>query len=355
MTTPTDPTPAADAALPVPVPAAVVPTTPGAVSGLDDVRAVAGRLRDRMRDQVMGRDDIIELVLVALFADGHVLLEDYPGSGKTTLAKSLGHSIVDDLHHDDIADFRRVQFTPDLLPSDITGVMIFDTAANTFTFRRGPLFAYVLLVDEINRTSPKVQSALLEAMAEKQVTVDNTTHKLDELFFVLATQNPLDAVGTYPLPMAQLDRFLFKLSMKHIDRASELEVLRTWGTPRQPRDLPRVTRADVVASRRLIRQTVAVDARVQECLVDVARLLRADKRVRQGVSTRCLVQAIPALQTLAVLRGRDYVSSADLETLAPVLFAHRLELAPGVVAPALISEVLKEPVERLSRQTLGAP
>lgn len=349
MTMPPEPAPAAAPA----VPPMMQPRRPTAT--LEEVRAVAGRLRDRMRDQVMGRDDIIELVLVALFADGHVLLEDYPGSGKTTLAKALGHSIIDDLHHDDIADFRRVQFTPDLLPSDITGVMVFDTATNTFTFRRGPIFAYVLLVDEINRTSPKVQSALLEAMAEKQVTVDNTTHRLDELFFVLATQNPLDAVGTYPLPMAQLDRFLFKLSMKHIERDAELEVLRTWGTPRTPKELPKVLRREVVASRELIRSTVAVDARVQECLVDVARLLRADKRVRQGVSTRCLVQAIPALQTLAVLRGRDFVSSDDLETLAPVLFAHRLELAPGVAAPALISEVLKGPVERLSRQLLVMP
>ncbi len=353
MTIETDPTlvPAVAVAAPAPVP--VIPSAPKGISTLEDVRTVAARLRDRMREQVMGRDDIIELVLVALFADGHVLLEDYPGSGKTTLAKSLGHSIIDDLHHDDIADFRRVQFTPDLLPSDVTGVMIFDTATNNFTFRRGPLFAYVVLVDEINRTSPKVQSALLEAMAEKQVTVDNTTHKLDDLFFVLATQNPLDAVGTYPLPMAQLDRFLFKLSMKHIDRASELEVLRAWGTPRVSRDLPKVLRGDVVACRKLVRETVAVDVRVQECLVDVARLLRADKRVRQGISTRCLVQAIPALQTLAVLRGRDFVSSEDLETLAPVLFAHRLELAPGVVAPALISEILKAPIERLSRQTMG--
>lgn len=353
MTLETDPTlvPAVAVAAPAPV----IPSAPKGISTLEDVRTVATRLRERMREQVMGRDDIIELVLVALFADGHVLLEDYPGSGKTTLAKSLGHSIIDDLHHDDIADFRRVQFTPDLLPSDVTGVMIFDTATNNFTFRRGPLFAYVVLVDEINRTSPKVQSALLEAMAEKQVTVDNTTHKLDDLFFVLATQNPLDAVGTYPLPMAQLDRFLFKLSMKHIDRASELEVLRAWGTPRVSRDLPKVLRGDVVACRKLVRETVAVDARVQECLVDVARLLRADKRVRQGISTRCLVQAIPALQTLAVLRGRDFVSSEDLETLAPVLFAHRLELAPGVVAPALISEILKAPIERLSRQTMGLP
>jgi MoxR-like ATPase len=323
------------------------------MNSLDDARAVASRIRDRVRDNVMGRDEVVDLVLIALFADGHVLLEDYPGSGKTTLAKSLGHAIVDDLPHDEIPSFRRIQFTPDLLPSDVTGVMIFDTATSTFQFRRGPVFAYVVLVDEINRTSPKVQSAMLEAMAEKQVTVDNVCYSLNELFFVMATQNPLDAVGTYPLPMAQLDRFLFKLVMKHIDRASELEVLRTWGQPRQERDLPRVTRGDVVNARRLLRGAVAVSPAVHECLVDVAQRLRDDKRTRQGVSTRCLVQAIPALQTLAMLRGRDFVSSEDIEYLAVPLFAHRLELAPGVAGiDKVIHDALRQPLEALSRATL---
>jgi MoxR-like ATPase len=323
------------------------------ITSLEDVRAVAARIRDRIRDNVMGRDGVIELVLVALFADGHVLLEDYPGSGKTTLAKSLGQSIIDDLPDDEIPDFRRIQFTPDLLPSDVTGVMIFDTQTSTFQFRRGPVFAYVVLVDEINRTSPKVQSALLEAMAEKQVTVDNVCHRLNELFFVMATQNPLDAIGTYPLPMAQLDRFLFKLVMKHIDRVSELEVLRTWGQPRTARDLPRVTRGDVVAARRYLRAAVAVSVSVHECLVDIAQRLRDDKRTRQGVSTRCLVQAIPALQTLAMLRGRDFVSSDDVEYLATPLFAHRLELAPGVQGvEGVIMDAVRQPLEALSRATL---
>jgi MoxR-like ATPase len=323
------------------------------ITNLEDVRAVAARIRDRIRDNVMGRDGVIELVLVALLADGHVLLEDYPGSGKTTLAKSLGQSIIDDLPDDEIPDFRRIQFTPDLLPSDVTGVMIFDTQTSTFQFRRGPVFAYVVLVDEINRTSPKVQSALLEAMAEKQVTVDNVCHRLNELFFVMATQNPLDAIGTYPLPMAQLDRFLFKLVMKHIDRVSELEVLRTWGQPHVARDLPRVTRGDVVAARRYLRAAVAVSVSVHECLVDIAQRLRDDKRTRQGVSTRCLVQAIPALQTLAMLRGRDFVSSEDVEYLATPLFAHRLELAPGVQGvEGVIMDAVRQPLEALSRATL---
>jgi MoxR-like ATPase len=320
---------------------------------LDDARECAKKVQAHMRHNVMGRDDVIELVLVALFADGHVLLEDYPGSGKTTLAKSLGHAILDDIPEDQIPDFRRIQFTPDLLPSDVTGVMVFDTNTTTFEFRRGPIFAYVVLVDEINRTSPKVQAALLEAMAEKQVTVDNVCHKLDEMFFVIATQNPLDTVGTYPLPIAQLDRFLFKIRMHHIDRASELEVLRTWGQPREVKELPKINRGDVVAARRVVRHGVTVAPAIQECLVDIAQRLRDDKRTRQGVSTRCLVQAIPALQTLAMLRGRDYISSDDVEHLATPLFAHRIELVPGAdPVDRVIGDAMKQPIETLSRSTI---
>ncbi len=324
------------------------------VTSLDDVRAVADRLRARMRHDVIGRDDIIELVLIALFADGHVLLEDYPGSGKTTLAKALGHAFIDEPKEaHGVATFRRVQFTPDLLPSDITGVTIFDTVTNIFSFRRGPVFASVLLVDEINRTSPKVQSALLEAMAEKQVTVDNVSHPLDQLFFVMATQNPFDSVGTYPLPLAQLDRFLFKLTMKHIDPISELSVLKAWGLPRTVQELPQVHRTEVVAARALVRAQIVVSQAVQQCLVDIATTLRDTKRTRQGVSTRCLVQAIPALQMRALLQGRDYVSSADIEALAFPLFAHRLELMPGMQADVLVRDALREPIEKLSRSTLG--
>jgi MoxR-like ATPase len=322
---------------------------------LEDVRALAARIRDHVRDDVIGRDDIVELVLIALFADGHVLLEDYPGSGKTTLAKALGRAFVEQGGDaGGVATFRRVQFTPDLLPSDITGVTVFDTQTNLFSFRRGPVFASILLVDEINRTSPKVQSALLEAMAEKQVTVDNVSHKLDELFFVLATQNPLDSVGTYPLPLAQLDRFLFKLTMKHIDAESELRVLQAWGQPRERVELPKVHRDDVVKGRALLRGQVAVSRAVQQCLVDVGTALRDTKRTRQGISTRALVQAIPALQVRALLRGRDFVSSEDLEALAFPLFAHRMELMPGVNADALVKDALKGPIEKLSRATLGA-
>jgi MoxR-like ATPase len=366
-TAPAEPTPAAPAlpaapappAAPTPAyapPAPIVSPASTGIETLADARAVADKVRRWMRDAVMGRDDVIELVLVSLFGDGHVLLEDYPGSGKTTLANALGNAIFDDrtgTKDDEISEFRRLQFTPDLLPSDVTGVMIFDMDSNSFHFRRGPIFAYIVLVDEINRTTPKVQSALLEAMAEKQVTVDNISHQLDPLFFVIATQNPLDAVGTYPLPLAQLDRFLFKIKMRHIDRESELEVLRTWGMPRPPRNLEKVARTDIIKARDLLRAQVHVAPQVHECLVDVARALRDDRRVLQGVSTRSLVLAVPALQTLAMLRGRDFIAPEDIEHLAVPLFQHRMELVPGVDdVEIVVSECIAGPLETLARHSL---
>ncbi|MCL4818847.1 MAG: MoxR family ATPase [Vicinamibacteria bacterium] len=335
-------------------PAAAMPA--GEVQTLADAREVARRLRARMAAAVLGRDEFIELTLVALLADGHVLLEDYPGSGKTTLAKALGNSILDDRPEDQIADFRRVQFTPDLLPSDVTGSTVFDAATASFHFRPGPIFAHVVLADEINRTSPKVQSAMLEAMAEKQVTVDNVTHRLDALFFVIATQNPLDLAGTYPLPAAQLDRFLFKLRMEHIDRDSELQVLASWRERRDVdrADLPRVTRSQILAARRVIDEQVNVAPEVQECLVDVVRGMRADERVVQGASTRSLVLMLPALQARAAFHGRDWVGAEDIEALAPRVFGHRVELAPGVGSiHEVLKDVAREPFERLARTTLA--
>ncbi len=316
---------------------------------------VAERVRARLAAQILGRDEVIELVLAALLADGHVLLEDYPGSGKTTLAKALGASILDDGRAGPIAGFRRIQFTPDLLPSDVTGIAVFDAATSAFHFRHGPVFAHVVLADEINRTSPKVQAALLEAMAEKQVTVDNVTHPLDELFLVVATQNPLDLVGTYPLPVSQLDRFLFKIRMQHIDREAELGVLDSYRERRDTEraDLPRVTRSEILAARRAIDFGVHVHASVKECLVDLSQRLRQDERVLQGNSTRSLVLALPALQARAALRGRDYVSSEDVEALLPRILSHRVELAPGVpeLGPVL-ADAMAGALEKLTRATL---
>jgi MoxR-like ATPase len=338
---------------------------------LTHAHELAARLRARLAAAVRGRDDVIELLLIALFADGHVLLEDFPGSGKTTLARALGEAVeargpaeVEARERDpgahapaeDISSFRRIQFTPDLLPSDVTGTNVFEPATGRFVFRRGPIFAHVVLADEINRTSPKVQAAMLEAMAEKQVTIDDQTYPLDELFFVIATQNPLDLAGTYPLPRPQLDRFLFKIRMTHIARADELSVLEDYPSPRLERaaKLPGVKRSEVLRARAALREQVAIHASVREALVDLAGALRADARLINGVSTRSLVLLLPALQARALIAGRDYVSPEDLEALALHVFQHRVEPAPGVDdVQRVIEDALAPQIERLARLSLA--
>jgi len=327
-------------------------------AGLQHALAVLRRLSEAVKRQVLGRDDVIELVIIALVADGHVLLEDFPGSGKTTLAKALGEAIVTTSEDDAdsaIVPFRRIQFTPDLLPSDVTGGSVFDANANRFHFRHGPLFAHVVLADEINRTSPKVQSAMLEAMGEKQVTVDNATYKLDKLFFVIATQNPLDLVGTYPLPTPQLDRFLFKITMQHIEREAELDVLDSYKSRRDPvtAEKLQVARSEVLKARESIDREVVISAAIKTALVDISRNLRADERVLQGNSTRSMVLMLPALQVLATLRGRSFVSAEDIETLLPRVLGHRIELAPGVAdLTRVLKDCMREPMEQLARATL---
>lgn len=335
---------------------------------LQDSAEVLHSLVRAVGAQVLGRDDVIELAVIALLADGHVLLEDFPGSGKTTLAKALGEAIVHDgdgkqgdepssVSGISIVPFRRIQFTPDLLPSDITGVPVFDANSNAFHFRHGPLFAHVVLADEINRTSPKVQSAMLEAMGEKQVTVDNVTYPLDELFFVIATQNPLDLVGTYPLPVPQLDRFLFKISMQHIGRDAELDVLDTY---RQRRDGELsgggISRGQLLAARRNIDALVHISPAVKTALVDISRTLRGDERVLQGNSTRSMVLMLPALQAAAALRGRDYVSADDVDLLLPRVLGHRIELAPGVDdTRSVLQDCARAAMDSLARATLKQP
>lgn len=316
---------------------------------LDEAYGIVQHLRLALRTAVMGRDEVIDLILIGLISGGHILLEDYPGSGKTTLAKTLGQCITPSSAVEGLKSFRRLQFTPDLLPSDITGVMIFDPTQGRFHLRKGPIFAHVVLVDEINRTSPKVQSALLESMAENQVTIDNDTHPLDALFLVIATQNPSDSVGTYPLPKAQLDRFLFKIPMTHIDRASELAVMRQYGQHNaELRAVQSVSRDDILAVRKCMQQSVTLDASIEGCLVDIAEQSRTHTDVALGLSTRSLVNAIGALKTQALLAQRDFVKPEDVAKLAQPLFEHRLSVRGGPErAQTIVADILEKPLNDL--------
>lgn len=319
----------------------------------EEAYRMVAHLRSQLRNAVMGRDDVIDLILVGLLSGGHVLLEDYPGSGKTTLAKTLGGCIEGDEHRADMVSFRRIQFTPDLLPSDVTGVMVFDPSEGKFHLRRGPIFAHIVLVDEINRTSPKVQSALLESMAEKQVTIDNQTHPLDDLFMVIATQNPSDSVGTYPLPQAQLDRFLFKIPMRHIDRESELAVMRTYGHRGHQAEPIAVTRTALLAVREFMENEIHLHENVEHCLLDIASNSRNHPDIALGLSTRTLVQAIAALKAHALIKERRFVSPEDVSCLAAPLFEHRLSIKGGPErTAAVVNELVVGPVDELIKDGL---
>jgi MoxR-like ATPase len=337
----------------------------GAGNALVDRRAtmstaeVLAPLRRGLRAAVQGRDETIDLILIALLADGHVLLEDHPGSGKTTMARALGSLIITG-DSEEYPAFRRIQFTPDLLPSDITGVSIFEPSTGTFRFRRGPLFAHILLADEINRTSPKVQAALLESMGEKQVTVEDRSLPLDELFMVIATQNPYDAAGTYPLPAAQLDRFLFKIRMDYLTPGDELLVLRTRGQRATDEiDFQPVTREDILYARHRTQRNVLVSDRVHICLVEIATMLRRHSRVAQGPSTRSLVLMESALKAAAALEGRDFVAAEDIRRLAGRVFTHRILLNGAgrnrneEEAEKIVVECMAAPLERLIRSSLA--
>ncbi len=324
---------------------------------LDGAQSLVARLGDRLRAAIRGRDDVVELVLVALLADGHVLLEDYPGSGKTTLARALGDAIIDDSAKEGIAPFRRIQFTPDLLPSDITGTNVFDAETGRFVFRRGPIFAHIVLADEINRTSPKVQAAHARGDGARNRSRSTTTRTSSTTSSSSSRpRTPSTWPAPIPLPTPQLDRFLFKLIMTHIEREAELEVLDSYPRPalELAAERPGVTRAELLSARHVVRSEVALAPAIKEAIVDAARALRADPRVMQGASTRSLVLLLPALQARAVIHGRDYVAPEDLAVLSPFVFQHRLECAPGVDdVVGLIREHVEPQVEALAKKSLA--
>lgn len=274
-----------------------------------------------MRSVIVGKESVLELVIAALLAEGHVLLEDVPGLGKTLLARSLARALG--------GTFHRVQFTPDLMPSDITGFTIYDQAAAEFRFRPGPVMANVLLADEINRTMPRTQSSLLECMGEGQVTVDGRTIRLPEPFFVIATQNPIELQGTFPLPEAQLDRFIMKIGLGYPSMAEEVLILERFLGETPELMIEPVTMPAEIARMQACRRQITVSQSVREYIASLVHETRRDPRIAYGASPRGSLALMRAAQALAALRGREYVLPDDIKELAFPVLGHRLILASG--------------------------
>jgi MoxR-like ATPase len=280
------------------------------------MRATLEQLTANLDTVIVGKQNAIRLVLVALLSGGHVLLEDVPGVGKTLLAKALARSVD--------GKFQRIQCTPDLLPSDLTGTNIWNPQEGRFEFLAGPVFANVLLADEINRATPRTQSALLEVMEETQVTVDGMTHVVDSPFFVIATQNPIESHGTFPLPEAQLDRFALALSLGYPTEAEELQMLQRSQTGQKLHELKPCISLEEVRSLQTACLAVKVERSLQQYMLDLIRATRQTPDIRLGVSPRGTVTLQRAAQALAFLEGRDYVLPDDVKTLAPHVLSHRM-------------------------------
>ncbi len=280
----------------------------------------AARLRDNIQKVIVGKADIIDLALVAILCEGHLLLEDVPGTGKSSLAKTIAASLG--------CTFRRVQFTPDLLPSDLTGIYYFNQKAQEFEFRPGPVMAQILLADEINRATPRTQSALLEAMQERQVTVDIATHALPRPFLVMATQNPIELEGTFPLPEAQLDRFLMKVALGYPDEADENAMLLRFERVDPLDTLESVVGpADILTMQTEVR-AVRVEESVRHYVVDVCRATRRHDDILLGASPRATLALYRTCQARAAIAGRDFVIPDDVKQMAPHVLTHRLVVNP---------------------------
>ena len=283
---------------------------------LTDVRKLAATVKDNISKVLVGIGDTVDLVLIALLCGGHVLLEDVPGVGKTMLAKCLARSLE--------CGYKRIQFTPDLLPSDLTGINYFDQKRQEFVFRPGPVFTNIVLADEINRATPRTQSSLLECMEERQVTVDGETSRLHSLFFVLATQNPVETRGTFPLPEAQLDRFFMRLRMGYPDPEEGMEILMRFKDRDPLAELETAADAGTVISAQKAVTSVKVTDASARYIIDIIEATRHDERITLGVSPRGSIALMKAAQVKAVLEGRDFITPDDIKQMAVPVLAHRM-------------------------------
>jgi MoxR-like ATPase len=313
---------------------------------LHDIQSTATKIRANVGNVIVGKGDVVDLALVALLCEGHILLEDVPGIGKTTMAKALARSLD--------CTFRRIQFTPDLLPSDVTGLAVYNQKTQEFEFRAGPLMTQILLADEINRATPRTQSALLEAMQERQVTVDGTTRVLPRPFLVLATQNPIELEGTFPLPEAQVDRFFMKLELGYPSEEEENAILLRFERAEPLDILQPVVDAETILEMQRVVRTVRVEASVRDYVIAIVRATRVHASVELGASPRGSLYLYHAAQAFAALHGRDFVLPDDVKYLTPFVLTHRLIISAqtrlrGRDARQIVKEVVEAvpvPVEQ---------
>lgn len=284
------------------------------------IESISRKIRENVQKAIIGKDEVINLVLVGVLCEGHILLEDVPGIGKTTLARALAASLG--------CTFKRIQFTPDLLPSDVTGINWFNQKTQEFEFRPGPVFTQIVLADEINRATPRTQSALLEAMQEQQVTIDGVTHALPRPFLVLATQNPVELEGTFPLPEAQIDRFLLRVVIGYPSQREENSILERYRLNSQLPELQPVTNSTEIMQMQNGRSNIRVEESVRDYIVRVARATRENSEVQLGASPRATMALYHSAQAWAAIQGRDFVLPDDIKKMAPHVLTHRLMISP---------------------------